>query len=140
MWLWFVAGFAYVIIGLFNSLSAKRLRRIAIPSLERYRLTILAEEQKQISEREFLIANELFEKGEISCGELQIPLENAKRAYKAVGETKAMETLNKAFDNIESVANEFNKATDLNRDVLYAAAVSLFIAAAISFAQGLSLM
>jgi len=46
------------------------------------------------------------------------------------------ESLNTPFDKLDAFANEFNSATKLNRSVLYAAAASFFLVAAILFIHG----
>jgi len=47
-----------------------------------------------------------------------------------------LENLNNSFDYFDRFVGEFNKATKLNRRVLYVAAASFFLAAGISFVQG----
>jgi hypothetical protein len=108
-----------VLIGLFNCLSAMRLRLIDIPPLARYPTRFSEEEMEQAKRTAFTKKEDL--------------------QFDVVVWADVLRDINKAFDSIEKVANEFNKATNLNRGVLYAAA-SFFLAAGISFWQGLSNM
>jgi hypothetical protein len=61
-------------------------------------------------------------------------------ALELKNQIKAAKSFNSAVQTIENLASGFNKSAEVNRNVLYVAAVSFFIAAGISFAQGLSLI
>jgi|SRR5665647_138196 len=141
LWFWFGVGVAYLLLSIVNFYLAIHLRRIDVPSLARYRISHSEEEREKLSKLQLQsVAEEQkrFEEGKKSREEVQFAIDMLKMAHKEFSEMTASENLNKAFDNIENFANEFNKATKVNHWILYAAAASLFIAAIVSFFQGLN--
>jgi uncharacterized membrane protein len=140
---WIAAGAAYVALGIFNYSFAKRLHHIDIQSLEKYHVWIAEEEvQEEVVKQAFHTITEkgkerdkLIEEGK-PIWEVQKELDILSQALESLSSTANLVELKKA---IENVIKDFNKATELNRYVLCAAATSFFIAAGISFAQGLAL-
>lgn len=130
MWFWFVAGVAYVIIGIFTSLSARRLHFIDIQTLASYQADDFSYEEIDRMKREW--RSLMIEKQQLA-NERKISSEDWKYWLEAESKVYELEANKRAAEN-------FNKAAKLNRDVLYIAAGSFFIAAIISFAQSLSLI
>jgi hypothetical protein len=135
MWIWFVVGAVYVIIAIFTFRSAKRLRRIDTSLLRRYSIRYSDEVIEQLNEQNLQ---------ELDEQDLQAFME--KHSTLKMGEPLGWEDFQimlqlfkDMLNSLENFSDEFNKATEVNRGVLYAAAVS-FVVAAISFAQGLSLI
>lgn len=140
---WFGVGIAYVLLCIFNFYWAKHLRPVAKHALARYRITLPEEERKKLDEaqlHEVMEKQKLLGEGKITQEAYQLTFKLFTDVLKELGEMRSHENLNKAFDNIEKFSDGFNKATKVNRYVLYAAAASFFIAAIISFAQGLSII
>jgi hypothetical protein len=140
---WFGVGLAYVLLGVFNCYWAKRLRPIAKQSLARYSITLSEEERQKLDEtqlHELWEKQKLLDERKISREAYQISFELFKDVLRELREMRSNENLNKAFDNIENFVDGVNNATDVNRRVLYAAALSFFFAAAISVLQGLSII
>lgn len=108
MWFWFCVGFAYVFLGVSNYYLATRLRSLDVPILPRSRE--LEEEDAQRSQAD--IEKELKD-GVVS-----------------------FEDWIRGFNSIRDFVKEFNKSAKTNRRVLCLAALSFFLAAGISFAQG----
>jgi hypothetical protein len=131
MWFWLISGIAYVSIGIFNCISAKRLRYIDVSRLDNISIEYSEETMKQldkIAEDPHLleqrlstepIKHELFIGGRIGWEDIQT----------------IIQILRDLLNSIKSISKEFNQATDINRWVLVWAAVSFFIAAFISFYQ-----
>jgi len=144
---WIVAGAAYVALGIFNYSFATRLHPIGIQSLEKYHIMTAEEEvQKEVVKQAFHTITEkgkqrekLIEEGKPSWEINQITFEIYVLSQ-ALGGLYSAANLIELKKAIENVAKEFNKATDVNRNVLYVAAASFIIAAGISFAQGLALI
>ncbi len=140
--LWIVAGAAYVALGIFNYSFATRLHPIGIQSLEKYSTWLAEDEvQKAAVKQMFHTITEkgkerdkLIEEGK-PIWEVQRELDILAHAVQWQFSTANLVELKKATEN---VIKDFNKATELNRYVLYAAAASFIIAAGISFAQGLA--
>jgi hypothetical protein len=140
MWFWFVAGGAYVLLGIFNYLVARRLHRIDIQSLESYHITISEEEVQKEAIKQAIHTitgkgkerDKLIEEGKPTL-EVTFDMHVLSQAIEWLSSTANLIELKKA---IENVIKDFNKATDVNRNVLYAAAASFFLAAGISFVQG----
>lgn len=139
MWFWFVTSGAYVLIGIFNCLMARRLRRTNLPSPARNWIKYPEEERRRVEEQHFQTLSEkekLHNKGEISPEAYQIEVVKFTAGFNELRVMRSEENLNTAFDKLDTFANEFNSATTLNRCVLYVAAASFFLAAGISFVQG----
>jgi hypothetical protein len=126
MWFWFVAGIAYIIIGIFSYISAMRLRLIDTQSPSKLFTDYWSDEDIEKMKREggpvFLEQKRLFNERKISQQEW-----NHAIAVYAV--PYHLETRMK-------VAKNSNDAAKVNRGILYAAAASFFIAAVFSFVQG----
>jgi hypothetical protein len=141
-WLLF-AGVAYALIGIFNCLMAKRLRDANIPSANRNAIAYPNGERERLREldnRTSATIQRRLENKEISQAEAQYYTDGMKWGHFFLNIDGVLENLNNSFDYFDRFVAEFNKATKLNRCVLYGAAVSFFLAAAISFAQGLSII
>jgi hypothetical protein len=140
---WFVAGGAYVFIGIFNYLMARRLRDADIPSAKRTAIAHSKEERERIIEGGIqVMAADVgrLVNGGISQAEYQNRAIEMKWDHYLLNMEGVLENINNAFDSFDRFVSEFNDAAKTNRWVLYAAALSFFLAAAISFAQGLSLL
>jgi hypothetical protein len=139
MWFWFVAGIAYVIIGIFTYLSARRLRDAKIPSANRNAIAYPNGERERLRKLDIqagaAVAKRL-ENGEISQEQAQDFIDSMKWGHFFLNLDDVLENINTAFDYLDRFVAEFNKATKLNRHVLYVAAASFFLAAGISFVQG----
>jgi hypothetical protein len=120
---WFLTSIAYVAIGVFNYSKAKSLSTMDIPTLEKY--LVPPPEEPDLSEPPLHV--EGGQKPETTWDNFLFDVER----YADV-----LRNLNNAFDSIKTVASEFNKSTKLNRGVLRVAAISFFLAAIISFVQG----
>jgi hypothetical protein len=142
MWFWFVVGIAYVIIGIFTYLSARRLQLMDVHTLARYLADYWSDEDIDEMKREgsplLLEKQKLANDGKITSNEWHQAIDFFSIPFQLEAKKKEQQNFNKAFQSIEDFAREFNKATEVNRRVLYAAAASFIIAAAISFAQALS--
>lgn len=71
---WSAVGIAYVLFGLLNYYLAKRLRRIDVPSLSRYRISHSEEEREKLSKLQLQSVAEtqkLFEEGKKSREEVR---------------------------------------------------------------------
>jgi hypothetical protein len=121
---WFVTGVAYVAIGVFNYSKAKSLTTMDFPPFEKYRVPPPEEPDPTFPPLHA-------EKGrtpETTWEEFYFHMEN----YAGI-----LRDLNNAFDSVENIASEFNKSVEMSRGVLRVAAFSFFIAAGISFVQGI---
>lgn len=139
MWFWFVAGGAYVFIGIFNYLAARRLRDANIPSANRNAIAYPNGERERLREGDVQVGAAVVRslaKGEISQAQAQSFMDNMKLGHLLLNLDGVLENLNNSFDYFDRFVGEFNKATKLNRRVLYVAAASFFLAAGISFVQG----
>jgi hypothetical protein len=130
MWFWIAPGIAYVIFGLFNLIAAWGLRRMHTKSEETKLAKYWSQEEIDKMKREsfafFQEQQKLFSEGKISQQE-------ANRAQQLYVSVLTLET------QVEAAKNILNAAR-LNRWVLWIAAGSLFVAAAVSLAQGLAII
>lgn len=120
---WFLTGIAYVGIGGFNYSKARSLITVDIPPLEKY--FVPPPEEPNLNEPP--LHTEEAQKRQPSWGNFLFDPEGYKQDLR---------DLNDVFDSIKNVASEFNKSAKINRGVLRIAAVSFFLAAIISFVQG----
>ena len=142
-WIWFAVGVAYVFIGVFNYRSARRLRDADIPSANRNAIAYPNGERERLRELDIqamaAVAGRLG-KGEISQAQAQFSIDSMKWGHFFLNLDGVLENLNNSFDYFDRFVAEFNDATKTNRQVLYVAAASFFVAAGISFVQGLALI
>jgi hypothetical protein len=106
-WFWFAVGFAYIFLGIANCYLATRLRQL-LP---------------------------LVGPGDIRDAELQ--LASKKAPEHSLKPPEFDEALVGALYSLRDFVDELNKTTETSRCVLYLAALSFFIAAGISFVQGI---
>lgn len=142
-WIWFAVGIAYLFIGVFNYRSARRLRDADIPSANRNVIAYPNGERERLRKLDIqagAAVARLVEKGELSQAQAQDSIDSMKWGHFFLNLDGVMENLNNSFDYFDSFVAEFNDATKTNRCVLYVAAASFFIAAGISFVQGLALI
>lgn len=129
-WFWFFPGVAYVLVAIFTFYAAKRLGRINAQTLAKYHADDFSDEDIEKMKREGWPV--LIEKQQLA-NERKISSEEWafwKRFHAIPYELEAN----------KREAENFKNASKLNRGVLYMAAASFFIAAGISFAQGLALI
>ena len=123
---WFLTGIAYVGIGVYNWTKAKSIRTIKdLPPLEKY--FVPPPEEPDLNKPPLHTA--VAQKRQPSWGNFFYDPESFKQDLK---------DLNDVFDSIKKIASEFNKSATTNRGVLRFAAGSFFLAAIISFVQGVS--
>jgi hypothetical protein len=142
-WIWFAVGIAYVFIGVFNYRSARRLRDADIPSANRNAIAYPNGERERLRELDIqamaAVAGRL-EKEEMGQSDAQSSTDAMKWGHFLLNIDEVLENLNNSFDYFDRFVAEFNNATKINRRVLKFAALSFFLAAAISFAQGFLLI
>jgi hypothetical protein len=144
---WIAAGVIYVVLGCFNYGFASRILLIEVPPIGKYRILSGTEETvAEMQEKAERRSAELREQ-ELHEGVDDEEMEEQSRvagtfldALALKNQIKAAKSFNKAVQTIENLASGFNKSAEVNRNVLYVAAVSFFVAAGISFAQGLGLL
>jgi hypothetical protein len=145
MWLWLAVGIAYVALAIVEWYFASHIETINLSQpLERY--PVFTDSQEKIQKLRYDANQRLAEQQRrFAEGLINQSVLNAAHDYwqlTNIGLTDSAEklNLNNAFTSIENVAQKFDKAAKANRLILRIAAVSFFVAAGISFAQGLSLI
>jgi hypothetical protein len=119
---------------------ARRLRDANIPSANRNAIAYPNGERERLRKLDIqagAAVTTLVEKGEMSQAQAQDSIDSTKWGHLLLNLDGVMENLNNSFDYFDRFVAEFNDATKTNRWVLYAAAASFFLAAGISFVQGI---
>ncbi len=137
MLFWFAVGIAYVVIAIAVWYFASHIETIDLSqpferdpvftdSLEKV-LKLRNDAVQRLTEQQTL-----FSEGRIKRSQLEA---SAMIAMGLIDSAKTL-NLNNAFTSIENVAKKFDEAANANRKILYISAASFFLAAGISFIQG----